>query len=69
MPKGFLFIVTLFDITLKLTQPTSKTVDKLEGFLNAEKGRETLIINRNQELPDTPKICFDTFGPMTVVVT
>ena len=53
VPKGFSFIVTAFDI---------KIVDELEGFLNAEKGRKTLIIHRSQGLLDTPKICFDTFG-------
>ena len=36
-------------------------VEKLEGFLYAEKGRQTLI-HRNQDLLDTPKICFDTFN-------
>ena len=45
----------------------AKIVDKLDGFLNVEKGRETLIIHRNQDLLDTPKICFDTFWPVNVV--
>ena len=45
MPKGFSFIVTLFDVTLKLTQQASTVVDKVEGFLNEGKGRETLIIH------------------------
>ena len=44
-----------------------KIVDKLEGFLNEEKDRETLIIRRNQDLLDAPKICFDTFRPLNVV--
>ena len=45
----------------------AKIVDKLKGFLNAERGREMLIIHRNQDLLDTPKICFHTFRPVNVV--
>ena len=53
----------------KESRPTkgAKIEDKLKGFLNAEKGRETLIIHRNQGLLDTPKMCFDTFRPVNVV--
>ena len=41
--------------------------ERLKGFLYQEKGRETLIIHRNQDLLDTPKMCFGIFRPMNVV--
>ena len=63
VPKGFMFIVTAFDITLKLTQQVSKNCRQRK---RKKKGRKTLVIHRNQDPLDTSKICFDTFKPVNV---
>ena len=54
--KGYSFIVTAFDITLKLTQQV-KIADKLGRFSERRKGQKTLIVPR----------CFDTFRPVNAV--
>ena len=68
MPKGFSFIVPLFDITLKLTQQASKNCRHTRRVSERRKRQSsTLIIHSNQDPLDTPKICFDTFRPVNVV--
>ena len=56
VPKGYSFIVTAFDITLKLTQQLSKNCGQTRRFSERRKGQKTLIVERHQDLLDTPKM-------------
>ena len=56
VPKGCLLIVAAFGITLKLTQQVSKHCRQTRRFSELRKGQRTLIVHRNQDLLDTPKL-------------